>query len=135
MLKKWFKFEVKNQASSVYLLDLRWNLLENDLSLQSPSVHYNALFNIFGNWLDEWMNGSLIPEGESFEEFVRRTLVGVNKALAQRAPILIVAHGGTYWSIQNAVQLPDLPDPSNCVLASFSPPKSVGGKWSCSHFK
>lgn len=87
---------------------------------------------IIGNWFDEWMNGALIPEGESFKEFLQRALVGVNKSLDQKGPILIVAHGGTYWAIQRALQLLDLPDLPNCLLARFSPPKSLEGKWSCS---
>lgn len=89
---------------------------------------------IIGDWFDEWMNGALIPEGESFKEFVQRALVGVNKSLNHKEPVLIVAHGGTYWAIQRAIQLLDLPDLPNCLLASFSPPKSLGGKWSYSQF-
>lgn len=89
---------------------------------------------IIGDWFDEWMNGDLIPEGESFEEFVQRALIGVNKSLNQKGPVLIVAHGGTYWAIQRATQLLELPDLPNCLLASFSPPKSLEGKWSCSRY-
>jgi broad specificity phosphatase PhoE len=87
---------------------------------------------IIGKWFNQWLNGSLIPEGESFEEFVQRALMGVYKSLVQKGPILIVAHGGIYWAIQRAMQLHDLPDVANCVLTSFSPPKSLKGKWSCS---
>lgn len=88
---------------------------------------------IIGSWFDEWMNGGRIPEGETFDAFVQRAILGVNKSLAQKGPVLIVAHGGIYWAIQRALQRLDLPDLPNCVLASFDPPKSMGEKWSCTY--
>jgi len=94
----------------------------------------NCAGKIIGDWFDEWMNGAMISDGESFENFVQRSLVGINKSLVQKGPVLIVAHGGTYWAIQRAVQLLDLPDLPNCVLAGFSPPNSLEKKWLCSHF-
>lgn len=113
-------------------------------ALQCPMVPIEELkeFNlgkfagkIIGDWFDEWMDGGLIPDGEPFKEFVERSLKGVNQALAEKGPVLIVAHGGTYWAIQRAIQLMDLPDLPNCLLANFSPPKSLKENWSCSQFQ
>lgn len=111
-------------------------------SLHCPLVAIEELkeFNLgsyagttIGTWFDDWMNDSLIlPKGETFKEFVTRSLLGVNKALSHKGPVLIVAHGGTYWSIQRAIQLLDLPDLPNCILASFSPPKE-NTHWNCKH--
>ena len=89
---------------------------------------------IIGDWFEKWLAGATLPKGETFQEFVQRALVGVNKALFYKGPVLIVGHGGTYWAIQQATQLLDLPDLPNCTLVRFSSPKSRGEKWTCSEF-
>lgn len=86
---------------------------------------------IIDTWFDEWMKGKVLPEGETFQQFVERSLRGVNKALSYSGPTLIVAHGGTYWAIQQATQLLELPDLPNCTLAYFSPPKTIHDTWDC----
>lgn len=89
--------------------------------------------NILGEWFDDWIKGALIPCGETFSQFINRSLEGINKALARPGPVLIVAHGGTYWAIQQGVQRLDLPDLKNCTLACFSPPNTSRKNWICSY--
>jgi probable phosphoglycerate mutase len=53
-----------------------------------------------GSWFADW-RGGVTPEGaESYEGFIARALVGINTALAQPGPVLIVAHAGIYWAVQ-----------------------------------
>ena len=89
---------------------------------------------VIGDWFDEWMRGGYLLDGESFHEFVARALSGVNKALAHKGPVLIVAHGGIYWAIQMAINQLDLPDLPNCLLASFIQPK-LDKAWKCIHHR
>ena len=82
-------------------------------------------------WFDEWMDGMILPEGESYTDFVDRSIQGVNEALIGQKPILIVGHGGTYWSIQRATGLLDLPDLPNCEPVEFIPPTESIPAWQC----
>ena len=88
---------------------------------------------VIGKWFDEWIEGNRIPGGETFKEFVERALLGLNKALEHKGPILIVAHGGIYWAIQRAIEQLQIPDLPNCLLASFNPP-NFGKPWECLHY-
>lgn len=45
------------------------------------------------DWFQDWRAGVQLPETESYENFINRALVGINKALSASGPILIVAHG------------------------------------------
>lgn len=83
-----------------------------------------------GNWFDEWIDGRLLPGGESFNDFVVRAINGVNKSLQKEGPVLIVAHGGIYWAIQRAIEQLELPDLDNCRLAHFKAPDKFNN-WQC----
>ena len=48
-----------------------------------------------------------LPKGESREEFFNRSLTALNTILKKHNNPLIVAHGGTYWAILHAFQLPN----------------------------
>ncbi len=89
---------------------------------------------VVGDWFNDWINGALLPEAESYREFVKRALYGVNRALAYPGPVLIVGHGGTYWAIREATRLTDLPDLPHCTLIHFSPSKSPKEGWKCSEY-
>ena len=47
-----------------------------------------------------WPEGAVPPGGEGMEDFIRRALGGVNAALAEPGPVLIVAHGGVFRAIK-----------------------------------
>ncbi len=69
---------------------------------------------VAGDWFPDWFEG-MTPEGaEPYTEFLKRGLVGVNKALTFPGPILIVAHGGIYWSIQKYARLGEGRVINNC---------------------
>src|SRR5690606_24729661 len=47
-----------------------------------------------GLWYDAWRAGVTPPGAERFAAFMERALAGLNEALANPGPVLIVAHGG-----------------------------------------
>ena len=53
-----------------------------------------------GAWYDAWRTGTTPSGAERFAAFMERALDGLNEALAQSGPVLIVAHGGIYWAIE-----------------------------------
>lgn len=55
----------------------------------------------FGDWWHDWRAGRSTPEGaEPYAGFIARALAAVNEALLHPGPVLIVGHGGVYWSVQ-----------------------------------
>ena len=67
---------------------------------RSPGGHY-----------DLWIKGGTTPEGgEPFVDFVARSLAAINfcleDAASKGAIPLIVAHGGVYWAVRHALELP-----------------------------
>ena len=81
-----------------------------DLPLQFVDELQEASFGeyegvIAGDWFSDWFDG-ITPRGaEPYEEFLQRGLIGLNKALEFSGPVLVVAHGGIYWSIQRFAEL------------------------------
>jgi probable phosphoglycerate mutase len=56
----------------------------------------------YGSWYEDWRLGTTPAGAEPYRDFLARALTGVNRALAvQEGPVLIVAHGGVYWSIRD----------------------------------
>lgn len=53
-----------------------------------------------GTWYDAWRNGETPKGAEHFSHFMERALEGINEALRNPGPVLIVAHGGVYWAIE-----------------------------------
>lgn len=75
-------------------------------------------------WVGDWINGKYIEGAESFISFKERVLKGINQALELPGPVLIVAHGGLCWALQDALGLP-LVDVHNCSLVQYIPPKKL----------
>ncbi len=86
---------------------------------------------IAGDWFNDWFEGTT-PEGaEPYEEFLQRGLIGLNKALEFPGPVLVVAHGGIYWSIQRHAGLGESRVVNNCEPIHHEPPTeaSLGSAW------
>jgi probable phosphoglycerate mutase len=59
-----------------------------------------------GGWSAAWRRGEAVPDGaEPYEAFIARALGGLNAALAQPGPVLVVAHAGIYWAVQRYARL------------------------------
>jgi probable phosphoglycerate mutase len=100
------------------------NLRECGLGVDEGRMHG-------GTWFGDWRAGTYVPEGaESYSGFLTRALMGVNEALAveDEGPLLIVAHGGVFWSIVHHAQLGAERNAGNGEVMRFDPPtESVPG--------
>jgi broad specificity phosphatase PhoE len=81
-----------------------------------------------GKWLDDWKQGGFIEKAERWQDFVDRVTSGLNIALKGNGPVLIVAHGGVYWAIQEILQLHSEGDIPNCQPV-FHQPHNPLGTW------
>jgi broad specificity phosphatase PhoE len=84
---------------------------------------------IKGKWTEDWIAGIEIPGAETYENFINRALLGINRALEHPAPVLIVAHGGVFWAIQKHAQLGARYELKNCAPVLLRAPISVSMPW------
>ncbi len=82
---------------------------------------------IKGDWFQDWKTGMELPQTEFYVNFMNRALVGINKALSFSGPVLIVAHGGVYWAIEQALQVIAKEGIQNCVPVFHKP--TINEKW------
>lgn len=80
-------------------------------------------------WFQDWRLGSDLPQAESYSQFITRCLLGINKALETPAPVLIIAHGGVYWAIEEALQVKLEGDIANCMPVFHEPSKNPQENW------
>jgi broad specificity phosphatase PhoE len=83
-----------------------------------------------GDWYDDWIAGTYTPEGaEPFAALRERVTLAINRALAQPAPVLIVAHGALFRAVRSAMGLvPNIRTP-NATPIYCEPPAAEGGAW------
>ena len=79
-------------------------------------------------WFKDWRLGTAFPETENYADFIVRASKGLSKALDFPGPILIVAHGGVYWALEQLVQSGKKEIP-NCIPVFYEP--LPNGKWKC----
>ncbi|HEY4345003.1 MAG TPA: histidine phosphatase family protein [Parvibaculum sp.] len=85
-----------------------------------------------GAWFGDWRAGTYCPEGaETYAGFLDRALIGVNKALETQGPVLIVAHGGVFWSVQHHAGLGMTTNIMNGQVWRHDPPKADCPGWIC----
>lgn len=65
-----------------------------------------------------------IEEWALINEFIHQVKDGLEKALQYNAPMLLVAHGGTYWALAHLLQLQGNRKIGNCILTYISPEES-----------
>lgn len=80
-------------------------------------------------WFKDWRSGKKLEGTELYEDFIERSLVGVNKALSLPGLVLIIAHGGVYWSIKYALQIDLEKDLPNCEAVFHCPLPDEQEKW------
>ncbi len=81
------------------------------------------------DWYTDWRHRAITPEGaESYETFMARALIGVNESLLNKGPVLIVGHGGVYWSVRERTAGPEGTIP-NAVPMRLDPPNGKGSAW------
>ncbi len=85
---------------------------------------------IKGQWLDDWKAGERSPDGaEPYDQFIRRALGGINDALEQPGPVLIVSHGGVYLAVQKHAALDPAFDIPNAIPVRHDPPRDDFPWW------
>ncbi|PWU14528.1 MAG: hypothetical protein C5B45_04235 [Chlamydiae bacterium] len=60
-------------------------------------------------------------EWELIQIFINRIEQGLNQALQQDDPLLLIAHGGTYWALSHLLRLEGDRKIDNCVLVKICP--------------
>ncbi len=84
-----------------------------------------------GDWYDDWIAGTYTPAGgESFADLYRRAVAAVNRAIAQPAPVLVVAHGALFRALRLAFgHEPNVRTP-NALPIRCAPPGPGEAMWS-----
>ncbi|MDZ4381717.1 MAG: histidine phosphatase family protein [Parvibaculum sp.] len=83
-----------------------------------------------GEWFADWREGRYLPDGaEIYEEFLVRALGGVNRALEEEGPVLVVAHGGVFWSVLRHARIETIPNAMNGQVMRLAPPGPTRPGW------
>lgn len=79
------------------------------------------------DWFNDWVAGHFTPpDAESFADLRARAVAAVNRALAQPAPVLVVAHGALFRALRAEMGLePNVRTPN--AMPFFCEP---GAPWS-----
>lgn len=89
-----------------------------------------------GQWFADWQAGRSTPQGaEPYERFLERALSGVNAALEQPGPVLIVSHGGVYRAVQKHAALESEADLANAVPIRHDPPRPDFPWWTATRLE
>ncbi|MCC6912074.1 MAG: histidine phosphatase family protein [Rhodospirillaceae bacterium] len=80
-----------------------------------------------GPWREGWMAGGAIEGGERRVDYIARVHRALNEALSHPAPVLIVAHGGTFWAMEEL--LGEIVHVQNCTLFEMTPPPADRKHW------
>lgn len=82
----------------------------------------------YENFRSLWMKG-VTPEGaEPWIIFKQRVIHALAESLHQGDTTLVVAHGGVYHALMDALGYPDQ-DAGNCIPYLFTPPRLLGQGW------
>jgi len=82
-----------------------------------------------GKWYTDWMGGHTEKGAEAYGQFIDRATRGLNLALANDGPVLIVAHGEVYWAVEHATKIQNGGDAANCGVMYHEPPCSNHPSW------
>lgn len=83
-----------------------------------------------GDWYDDWIEGRYTPAGaESFQELLERAVRAVNRALAQPAPVLVVAHGALFRALRLALGHEANVRTPNALPLHITPPPDGAPAW------
>ena len=77
-----------------------------------------------------WLEGRItVTDAETARDFHARVARGVNAALRQLSPVLIVAHSAVYRATRQLTGLAPTQRLENGQVAFFQPPTSAGASW------
>lgn len=115
--------EILNQVLEVPLIELE-NLKEAGWGEDEGQVRVSAGLQM----LEESRLGRRAENAESYESFEQRVVRGLKEALTYPAPVLIVGHGGIFWSLATYFKWPTNKTLANCQLLQIYFP-NVYGDW------
>ncbi len=81
-----------------------------------------------GKAFQEWLNGGIIEGAELFADFTLRVFSGLKQAIELPGPVLVVAHGGVYRTLQKSLGLPTQGLP-NCIPVYHEPSDDLMSSW------
>ena len=94
----------RTAAAAAAVLDLPVTLID-ELQEVSFGVHEGTIQS--APWFAAWVSGESTPEGaESFAALRNRAASALTEALAQPAPVLVVAHGAWFRALRAEMGLP-----------------------------
>jgi probable phosphoglycerate mutase len=80
-----------------------------------------------GPWRAAWMSGGAIEGGERRADYIARAHRALARALTHDAPVLVAAHGGTFWAMEDL--LGETIHVQNCTLFAMTPPAAGRKFW------
>jgi broad specificity phosphatase PhoE len=80
-----------------------------------------------GAWRAGWMSGGVIEGGERRADYIARATQALARALTHESPVLDVAHGGTFWAMEDL--LGETVHVQNCTLFKMTPPAAGKKFW------
>lgn len=80
-----------------------------------------------GAWRLDWMAGGIIEGGERRTDYIARVYRALAHALAHQGPVLVAAHGGTFWAMED--MLGETVHVPNCTVFEMKPPASGQKLW------
>jgi len=89
-----------------------------------PIVHEN---------LEDFIRKASLEGGETYEAFIDRTVTGLNKALSNPGPVLVVSHGAVFRALLSHILLSSEVEIGNCVPVSLTPPNDQHHGWKLRH--
>lgn len=95
---------------------------------------YEGKTKINAEWRQAWKNGMKIEGAETYPDFLMRSNTAIGQALSHPGPVLIISHGGVYWSILETLRLKQsaLERLYNCDVIKVSPPSRETNPWTIS---
>lgn len=80
-----------------------------------------------GAWRADWLAGGPIEGGERRADYIARVYRGLAQALTHAGPVLVTAHGGTFWAMEDL--LGETVHVQNCTLYELTPPRGGAKFW------
>ena len=81
------------------------------------------------DWIQDWLKGGHVEGVEGYDDFIERCRGAINHALSFDGPVLIVAHGGVFWSVRHHGLLDPQLRAWNCSLFHLQPPQRDHPAW------
>lgn len=114
--------DIANEALGLTIKDMR-GLMEVNFGVLEGTLRPT------GGFADGWKEGNTPDNAESYVDFSIRVIAAINSVLENEGTPLIVAHGGVFGPIDDAMQLDYSGALPNAKPLHLSPPADGQGRW------